>query len=291
LLDGVLQCQPVMFSRDFARHILAPASVGQPAVLSQLLHLVGGWLSAHPSIANCGFALIQILLGLVLLSRRFIRVALAASVAWALSVWIVGEGLGGLAAGGTILTGAPGAALFYAVIALLAWPSRAGQSDEPPSRLALPAWCTIWLVGAGLQLMGGNNSSLSFPMTLRAAQLGAPGWLAFIDRHLAQLRFPVWTAAVVVALYVLVAIWALVPGRTRQLSAGIGVFISLTGWLLFQGLGDLTSGKATDPNSGPLMVLLALAVVGAYPHKPGQNSTEYAPSAPLVRGCLVDSTQ
>ena len=61
----------------------------------------------------------------------------------------------------------------------------------------------------------------------------------------------------VVALYVLVAIWSLVPGWTRQLSLGIGMFTAFTGWLLFQGLGDLTSGQATDPNTGPLIVLLA----------------------------------
>ena len=91
-----------------------------------------------------------------------------------------------------------------------------------------------------------------------------------------------------VAVYVLVAVWALIPGWTRQLSIGIGVFISLAAWLIFQGLGDLTSGQATDPNTGPLIILLALAVVGAYsrdtaaqpersiPDVPAETLTSYA---------------
>ena len=39
LLDGVLQCQPVMFSRYFTREILAPAGQGQPTPFAEPLHL------------------------------------------------------------------------------------------------------------------------------------------------------------------------------------------------------------------------------------------------------------
>jgi hypothetical protein len=268
LLDGALQCQPYMFGKEFARRILAPAGLGQPSVVAEPVHVVAVLVAAHPALANGGFAIIQIVLGLALLSRRFTRVALAASIVWALSVWFVGEGLGGVTAGATLLTGAPGSALLYAVIAILAWPTRDRQEDDRPSWLALPAWCTLWLSGAVFQLVAGNDSAHSITMMLRAAESGSPEWLAGIDRHLAGFSLPEWTAAALIAAYVLVAIWALIPGWTRQFSIGIGVLIALTSWLLFQGLGDLTSGQATDPNSAPLIVLLALAVVGAtYPRK------------------------
>lgn len=292
LLDGALQCQPIMFTGRFTGQILAPAGVGQPSAIAQSMHAVGTLVSAHPGVSNGAFALLQILLGLVLLTRRFTRAALVASIAWALSVWFVGEGLGGIATGATLLTGAPGAALLYAVIALLAWPKRNQQRGDRPSWLALPAWCALWLVGAGLQLIDGNNSSTSFTMMLRGASSGAPGWIAGIDRHIVQLRLPSWTVAGVIALYVLVAIWALVPGWTRQLSIGIGLFLSLIGWLLFQGLGDLTSGQSTDPNSGPLIVLLALAVVGAYSREIDHHpSTASLPSKPMTQPSLVSSTR
>ncbi|MHB8518794.1 MAG: hypothetical protein ACYDBN_10740 [Acidimicrobiales bacterium] len=270
-----------MFSRDFDRRILVPVGHGQPIALAAPMHVITALVAAHPALANGGFATIQIALGLGLIIRRFTRVALSASIVWALLVWIMGEGLGGLAAGATLLTGAPGAALLYAVIAILAWPNRDGQRDDRPSWLALPVWCTLWLTGGGLQLIAGNDSATSFTMMLRAAQSRSPGWIAGIDRHLVRLRLPGWVAAGVVAVDVLVAIWVLVPGLTRQLSVVVGVVIALTGWLLFQGLGDLTSGQATDPNSGPLIALLALAVAGAaYPRDVSQHS--FAPSKPMA---------
>ena len=111
LLDGALQCQPSMFGPNFARKILSPARHGLPAIMASPLHVVAALESASPALANGGFALIQIALGVGLLTRRFTRVALLASIAWALSVWVVGEGLGGVTAGATVLSGAPGAAL------------------------------------------------------------------------------------------------------------------------------------------------------------------------------------
>jgi hypothetical protein len=104
---------------------------------------------------------------------------------------------------------------------------------------------------------------MSFTMMLRSAQAGAPQWTAAIDRHLARMTVPGWLPAALIALCVLVAVWALVPGATRQLSIAVGAILATTGWLVFQGLGDLTSGQATDPNSGPLIVLLAVAVASA----------------------------
>ncbi len=264
LVDGILQCQPFMFGRGFAQQIVAPTVAGLPGVLAEPVHLAVRIALAQPILANSAFATVQILLGLGLLTRRFTRVALGASIVWALAVWVAGEGLGGLTTGATLLAGAPGAAVLYAVIAALAWPGRSPQVDDRPSTAALPAWCALWLLGSGLQAVDGNNSAGSFTMMLRAAQSAAPGWVVGIDRHLARLHLPAWTAAGVIAACALVAIWSLVPGWTRQLSLVLGMSIALVGWLLFQGLGDLTSGHATDPNTGPLVVLLALAVIGAY---------------------------
>ena len=64
----------------------------------------------------------------------------------------------------------------------------------------------------------------------------------------------------------------------------IGAALAFASWLLIQGLGDLTSGQATDPNSGPLIILLALAVIGAnaisptssrYGTRPGSRTVYY----------------
>lgn len=275
LFDAALQCQPSMFTRAVTRVVIAPIGQGEPSVLAGPLHLLAAVVSAQPALVNATFALVQFALGLGILTRRFTRVALGASIVWALSVWVVGEGFGGLTSGATLLTGAPGAALLYAVIAVVAWPSRGARGDERPSSWALPAWSALWLSGAVLQLVGGNNSASSLKHALRAAGSTSPSWVAGIDRQLAHLPTPSWAPALVIALYVLVAVWVFVPGRTRQLSIALGTFIALAGWTLVQGLGDLTSGNATDPNSGPLIVLLAFAVLGA---------TAQGEYRPLVRG-------
>ncbi len=285
-LDGALQCQPSMFTSRFATATLIPASHGLTGPVAAPLHLALDLVSWHPALANAGFVLTQFLLGLGLLVRRFSRVALGASVVWAVMVWAIGEGFGGVFSGATLLSGAPGAALLYAVVALLAWPNDVGDSDVAPPWWTLRAWCALWLCGAGLQLVGANNSAMSFTMTLRGAASSAPSWISSFDRHLAGLRFPAWSGAAVVALEVLVALWALVPGWTRRLSLVLGSLVALASWLLVEGLGDLTSGQSTDPNTGPLIVLLAVAAIGAVPRRRASDAAS-GPTTDTVADALL----
>ena len=283
LLDGALQCQPRMFARNFSQSILTPASQGLPSALAAPLHLLAVVVAAHPALTNAGFAITQVALGAGLLTRRFTRLALGASIVWALMVWTAGEGFGGVASGATMLVGAPGAALLYAVLAVVAWPSSHG-GGERPSWWALPAWSSLWLAGAGLQLVAGNDSSMSLTMALRSAATSSPRWIARLDQDLAATHLPRWTPAVVIALDVLVAMWALVPGWTRHLSLGLGVAIALAQWLVFQGLGDLTSGQSTDPNCGPLIVLLAWATLSAAPRHRAAGVSVGSPSTRVASG-------
>jgi hypothetical protein len=263
LLDGALQCQRFMFTRAFAQTALAPAGAGQPAFVAHGVHWTANIVLAHPGLTNSGFAAIQLGIGLGLCFRRTVRGALAVSVVWAIGVWWLGEGLGGLTTGETLLTGAPGAALLYAVIALLAWPTRHGESSAPPSSWAIPAWAALWSSGAALQIAAGNNTGTSITMMFHDAGTDNPGWIAQLDDHLTHLHITNSFVAALIAIEILVALWALIPGRARQLSALTGGAIAALAWVVVQGLGDLTSGQATDPNTGPLIVVLALAVLGA----------------------------
>jgi hypothetical protein len=263
LLDGALQCQRFMFTRAFAQTALAPAGDGQPAFVAHTVHWASNIVVAHPVLTNTGFAAIQLGIGFGLCFRRSVRWALAVSVIWGLGVWWLGEGIGGLTTGETLLTGAPGAALLYSVIAVLAWPSRDGDSASPPSRWAIPAWVTLWISGAGLQIAAGNNTGSSFAMMLRDVAPDNGGWIGAVDRHLSQLHISNGFVALLIALEILIALWALIPGRARQLSVISGCLIAASAWVIVQGLGDLTSGQATDPNSGPLILLLAVSVLGA----------------------------
>jgi hypothetical protein len=87
-------------------------------------------MARHIVVCNALFASIQLLLAVGLLYRPTAKVALAASIPWALGVWWIGEGFGGLLAGtGNPLTGAPGAAVLYVFLALLAWPVEARPAE------------------------------------------------------------------------------------------------------------------------------------------------------------------
>ena len=132
LLDGVLQAQPFMFTRGFAAEVIAPVGEGQPGFVSGPVHLASTVIAAHPVVWNVPFAAIQLLLGIGLLVPRTARLTLAASIAWALGVWYVGEGLSGMASGhASLITGAPGSALIYALLAAAAWPRRDGSREGP----------------------------------------------------------------------------------------------------------------------------------------------------------------
>jgi hypothetical protein len=159
-----------------------------------------------------------------------------------------------------------------------------------PTWWSLRAWCALWLTGAGLQLVSGNNSAMSFTMTLRSAASSTPAWISSIDRHLAGVRFPAWSGAVVVALEVLVALWALVPGWTRRTSLALGGLVALASWVLVEGLGDLTSGQSTDPNTGPLIVLLAVAALGAAPRVRGLDAAPVLTTDTAAASLLATSS-
>jgi hypothetical protein len=277
LLDGALQCQRFMFTRAFAQTALAPAGDGQPAFVAHTVHWASGIVLAHPVLTNSGFAAIQLGIGVGLCVRRTVRWALAASIIWGLGVWWLGEGLGGLTTGETLLTGAPGAALLYSVIALLAWPRPGHESTAPPSSWAIPAWVTLWLSGAALQVAAGNNTGASMAVMFHDAALDNSGWIARVDAHLSRLQVSNGLVAALIAAELLIALWALIPGRARQLSVVAGSVLAALAWLLVQGLGDLTSGQATDPNTGPLILLLGLAVLGAHT-MPLPTTTKAAPT-------------
>ena len=123
LADGAFQLQPFMFGRGFVNQILVPAYMGSPAgVTGPALAFIRLVLHA-PAAWNAAFAITQLLLGAGLLWRPAVRAALAGSVVWALAVWWVGEGLGGVLSGmASPLTGAPGAVILYGLLAVLAWP-------------------------------------------------------------------------------------------------------------------------------------------------------------------------
>lgn len=275
LTDGALQFQPFMLGQGFAHDIISPAGDGQPAVVAGPVHWAASLIAAHPVAWDVPFAVIQLLLGLGLLYPRTVKLALAASLPWALGVWYFGEGLGGLASGGaSLLTGAPGAVLLYAVLTLAAWPRR-GRPDAPPAGWLALAWAALWAGGAILQALPGNDSGAAVAGVISEGSDSAPHWLANADSSVAA-----WFSGHGAAVYALIAAEALIglaalaPKGARP-AAAIGVVLALAMWLVPQNFGQISTGQATDPNSAPLLALMGIALIAScsrsirWPLRPG----------------------
>jgi hypothetical protein len=266
LLDAGLQAQPYMFTAAFGRDVLGAAGDGQAGFVATPVDWAARVVAAHPLPWNCVFVLVQLSLGVGLLRRRTAKAALAASIGWGLCVWYLGEGMGGLTGGGTALvTGAPGAALLYALLAAVAWPSRRalGRENDSPSAAGLTvSWAMLWLGGAVLQLVDGPNSGPKLAAAISGGATAAPGWLAKLDFTVATpLGHSGRTAVMALILgQALIGVLALGPGRWRTAAATGGALLALTFWALGQGLGDLTSGQSTDLNTAPLLVIIAVAL-------------------------------
>ncbi len=127
LVDGVLQFQSFMYSSGFPG-MLTGMEAGQPHWLSSSVgwgaRLAGGNLDLWNSL----FALTQVAIGLGLLFRPTVKLALAGSFVWVLIVWWFGEAFGMLFANAANpLTGAPGRGAPLR-------PDRADRLAQQPSR-------------------------------------------------------------------------------------------------------------------------------------------------------------
>lgn len=152
LLDGALQYQPFMFSHGFASQVIAPTGSANPGWVAGPVAWNAAQISHHLVLANASFATLQLAIGLGITWPRTTRLALAASVPWAIGVWWLGEGLGGiLTATANPVTGGPGAVVIYAVLAILLWPHGPDRAS-PAVAFASPAgargaqlaWLGFW---------------------------------------------------------------------------------------------------------------------------------------------------
>jgi hypothetical protein len=281
LLDAALQYQPYMFGKGFITQVLAPATMGNPALVASPA-LAAARLIGHDVAAwNALFATTQLALAAGLLWRRTARGALAATIAWSLGVWWLGEGLGGLLTGtATPLTGAPGAAVLYALLAVLAWPARPGSHPGTPVVEASPlgrkgarlAWLTLWGSSAYLVLQAASRSPRALQDLLSGLAGAEPGWIASADRAAAEAagsHGTVITAAIAVV-FVLVGAGVLSRVTTRP-ALTLALVVAVVIWVAGENFGGIFTGQGTDPNTGPLLILLAAAF---WP--PGKNKTGLA---------------
>jgi hypothetical protein len=270
LLDGVLQYQAFMFSKGFS-DMLAGTASGNPGVVARPISWGATLVGHHLVLLNAIFATIQLLLGIGIAWRPTVRVALAASVAWSLGVWWFGEGLGMVLTGDVNpVSGAPGAVILYALLAVLLWPSDRGSPARPAPFVAARAvgapaaralWLVLWLSLAYFALLPGNRAPQALHDMIAGMTDGEPGWLAALDRGAASLVAHQGLAASIVlaVALVVVAVGVYLPAPAARGTLVLAIVVAAVFWVFGQAFGAIMTGGATDPNSAPLLGLLALA--------------------------------
>ena len=276
LLDAALQFQPYLYSKAFVSMVLAPANMGNPAVIASppawASHLISHGVPAW----NTVFALIQLAIAAGLLWRPTVKAALAVSILWSLAVWWFAEGLGAVLTGtASPVTGAPGAVILYALIAVLVWPSRsdAPVNDGAPGndgaggvaatsplgrRWSTAAWLVLWGSFAYFILQPAIRAARNLSSTIAGQTAGEPGWLAALDRGAASAAGSHGLAISIglAAAFIVIAAGILLPATTRPALA-MAILAGLAIWVVGENFGDILTGAGTDPNSGPLLILLA----------------------------------
>jgi hypothetical protein len=90
---------------------------------------------------------------------------------------------------------------------------------------------------------------------------GQPGWLGALMRGAASLVTGADLAASVAlaAALAVIAAGVYLPAPAVKAALLLAIAVALVIWVFAQALGGILAGGATDPNSGPLLALLALA--------------------------------
>jgi hypothetical protein len=268
LFDAVLQLQPFMFTRgaNGFSGMLNGLAPGNPSWIAHTITWNGSNVYHQPILTDTVFAGVQFLIAFGLIYKRTLKPALVLSIAWSLGVWWFGEGLGGIFSGGaTPFGGGPGGVLFYAVAAVLLWPSEGSDSPFVAARTvgvtaARTIWAVMWLLLALLCLVGSGRSPQALHDLVAGLNSGQPGWLAHIDRATESLFLHHGTTmAVLLSLVcVVVAAGVFLPLQVQKWSVVLAVVVFALIWVAVQNFGGILAGGATDPNSGLPVILIAL---------------------------------
>ena len=265
LVDAGLQFQPYMFTKAFPNDVLRGSGDGSPAWVASPVTWSADLMAHHIVFWNALFATVQLVIALALFVPRTVKLGLAASIVWALMVWWLGEGLGGVLAGpASPLMGFPGAVVIYAVIAVLVWPTSRTAAESVAASSPLRAggsrlvWLVLWALFVFETLRPANRAPSALHDTIAAMAGGEPSWVKAINHWGAsQVEHGLAVSIVLAVIFTAVAISVYARPVVRPLLV-VAVVVSLAIWVIAQDFGEIATGDATDPNSGPLLALLAL---------------------------------
>jgi hypothetical protein len=270
LLDGILQLQSFFFTKSFGFQMISGMSSGNPTVIAKPIAWSATTIGHHAVLTDVFFALIQLAIGFSIAWRPTAKWGLAASILWSTGVWWIGEGLGGVLNGtANPFDGAPGAVILYALSAILLWPTDRPTDHRPPfvaarcvgEPTAKWLWALLWGSLAYFAVLGRNRSPRQLHDLIGGEASGEPGWVASLDSHVASAvdHHGFLITVILAVLLLVVAVGAFLPARLANATLVIAATLGLLIWVIGENFGALFTNGATDVNSGPLLILLAVA--------------------------------
>lgn len=160
-------------------------------------------------------------------------------------------------------------------MAVLLWPHRPDEGQAPADNGLLPrpatllVWVALWVGTAALEGSYLNRSPTYAPEAMKNAALAGPGWLHAAGQAVGGLIGPHGALFAACAGTVQAAVGlAILSARIRRAALVAGCALALFyavvgqafGGIFSNGVLGIMSSGATDPGTGPVVVLLALAL-------------------------------
>jgi hypothetical protein len=122
-------------------------------------------------------------------------------------------------------------------------------------------WLVLWGSLAYFALTPANRAPQALYDILVSMTGGEPGWVIWLETHAtAVLAQQGLTAAIVLAVALIaIAVGVFLPSPLTRSAVILALVVAAFVWVFGEAFGQILAGSATDPNSAPLLALLALA--------------------------------
>src|ERR1700722_5951466 len=87
ILDGLLKFQPALFKPAFVNLVIRPMAAGQPSLISSTIDHMANFLSHEATMWVAVFGLVEIAIGVAIISRRTVKPALVVSFIWGAGIY------------------------------------------------------------------------------------------------------------------------------------------------------------------------------------------------------------
>jgi hypothetical protein len=138
-------------------------------------------------------------------------------------------------------------------------PFAAARAVGAPVARAL--WLVLWLSLAYFALLPDSRAPQGLHDMIAGMADGEPGWVAALSRAgAAVVAHQGLAASIVLAMaLVVIAVGVYLPRSALRAVLILALVVAAVIWVFGQAFGAIMAGGATDPNSGPLLALLALS--------------------------------